>query len=435
VEALAPDASSLSSARALASGVNWSEANHARGAPPTLWGLCRGSGAKPYQTCVDLVEPAYKCSCPSRKFPCKHALGLLLLWSAGSVVETDAADAPEWVREWHAGRAGRAATREARKATERGETTPAQERAAQRRAAQRADRVNAGLAELDRWLLDQVRGGIAGLDRVGYRHFDQMAARLVDSQAPGAAGDVRRLAGVAASGAGWPGRMLADLGLLRLLTGAYRRIADLPEPLAATVRGRVGFTVPTEQVLAAPPVRDEWQVIGVRDEFDERLVTRRSWLIGRGTCRPALVLSFAMPGQPLAADLVVGTAVDADLCFYPGAQPLRAVAAHRHDAPQPFTEPSPSAGVEAALTGYADAVAGDPWLTQWPVLVRGTLVRGSQWQLVDAAGDALPLHPAAGEPWRLLAAGGGHPTVLAGEWGPAGLRPLTCFVDGEAVRA
>nr|WP_279163542.1 SWIM zinc finger family protein [Rhodococcus erythropolis] len=34
---------------------------------------------------VDLRGPAYKCSCPSRKFPCKHALGLLVEWSEGRV--------------------------------------------------------------------------------------------------------------------------------------------------------------------------------------------------------------------------------------------------------------------------------------------------------------------------------------------------------------
>ena len=44
-----------------------------------IWGLAKGSGKKPYQTQVDIVEFAYKCSCPSRKFPCKHALGPMFL--------------------------------------------------------------------------------------------------------------------------------------------------------------------------------------------------------------------------------------------------------------------------------------------------------------------------------------------------------------------
>ena len=72
-----------------------------------LFGECRGSGSKPYLACVNLTEPAYRCSCPSRKFPCKHALGLLLLWSADGVPVEEAA--PQWVTEWLDARAERAA--------------------------------------------------------------------------------------------------------------------------------------------------------------------------------------------------------------------------------------------------------------------------------------------------------------------------------------
>ncbi|MRT44910.1 SWIM zinc finger family protein, partial [Xylella fastidiosa subsp. multiplex] len=82
VLALAPDAASRKAGSKLGAAGPWSEAGSSdEGA---VWGLCKGSGSKPYQTVVDLADaagPAYKCSCPSRKFPCKHALGLLLLWA------------------------------------------------------------------------------------------------------------------------------------------------------------------------------------------------------------------------------------------------------------------------------------------------------------------------------------------------------------------
>ena len=39
----------------------------------------QGSAASPYQTGIDLSEPAFQCTCPSHKFPCKHGLGLFLL--------------------------------------------------------------------------------------------------------------------------------------------------------------------------------------------------------------------------------------------------------------------------------------------------------------------------------------------------------------------
>jgi SWIM zinc finger len=48
-----------------------------------LLGECKGSGKKPYQVSVDLANetaPVGRCSCPSRKFPCKHCLGLMLAY-------------------------------------------------------------------------------------------------------------------------------------------------------------------------------------------------------------------------------------------------------------------------------------------------------------------------------------------------------------------
>ena len=92
------------------------------------------------------------------------------------------------------------------------------------------------------WLDDQIRNGVAGLDRVGYQHLDRLAARLVDAQAPGLARRVTALAGVASSREGWDQRLLAELGMLRLLTRAHERMAELPAPLAETVRGHVGLT-------------------------------------------------------------------------------------------------------------------------------------------------------------------------------------------------
>ncbi|PZG16149.1 SWIM zinc finger family protein, partial [Nonomuraea aridisoli] len=110
VLALAPDASSQKAAQGVAAATKWS----LRGTTGTvLYGACKGSGAKPYLACVDLSEPAYRCSCPSRKFPCKHALGLLLLWSSDGVPEGEGA-APEWVTEWVQARAERAAKAAAR---------------------------------------------------------------------------------------------------------------------------------------------------------------------------------------------------------------------------------------------------------------------------------------------------------------------------------
>jgi hypothetical protein len=60
------------------------------------------------------------------------------------------------------------------------------------------------------------------------------------------------------------------------------------------------------------------------------------------------------------------------------------------------------------------------------VLARG---EGGRWRVVDRDGHALPVDPSTGDPWRLVAAGGGAPATLVGEWATPGLRPLSLFTD------
>ena len=430
VLSLAPDPAAQRSARALAGADAWSEVGVSveDGVPPTVWGLCQGTGHQPYRTCVDLTDPAYQCSCPSRKIPCKHTLGLLLRWSGGGVPP---GRAPGWVRQWQATRRERSERAAARTELARPGGAGTGRAASTKTALRRAERVAAGLAELDRWLTDQLRNGLANASRLGYDQWDTMAARLVDAQAPGAARLVRNLAGYA----GDPARLLVELGLLRLLTAGFARLDRLPPALAATVRQRVGLPVSAEEVLAGPPVRDRWQVLGVHDEQELDLVIRRVWLRGAGTGRAALVLSFAAPGQVFRTDLVLGTEFDADFCFYP--DHLRVQIAQRHGPAAPIGSVAAASPVPVALREYASALAADPWLERWPMVLSGVVptrsADGRQWCLTDGGGSGVPLDPVTGPPWRLVAAAGGRPVTVVGEWTATGLRPLSCWLGDRLV--
>ena len=421
VLALAPDASSLRAAQPLASSRSWPVTGAADGS--ALWGECQGSAATPYRTAVDLAGPAYRCSCPSRKFPCKHALALMLLWSDGAVAPR--ADPPEWASSW-------LATRLAKASATNDPKPPADPAAALRRAEQREARVATGLTELDRWLCDQVRQGLAVSQRSGYRHWDDIAARMVDAQAPGLAERLRALAAVPYSGSGWEARLLEEYALLRLLATACGEQDKLPPPLRDTARSRVGFTVRQADVLAsATRIRDRWHVLARRDLDQDRIRTRRVWLRGQDTGRFALVLSFAVLGESLDDSLTVGAETDAELAFYPGAVPLRALVAARHDT-VPGGRPS-GATIAGLLASYAAALAEDPWLDTWPAVLDATPARAPAPGLYDAAGDAVPLHPDAGDCWTLFALSGGRPLTVAGEWTPRGLWPLTAWDQGMVV--
>src|SRR6266567_4241913 len=76
VLALAPDDASATAGRGLANLHQWSLLGCNERA---VWGECQGSAQIPYRTQIDLQELAFHCTCPSRKFPCKHSLALFLL--------------------------------------------------------------------------------------------------------------------------------------------------------------------------------------------------------------------------------------------------------------------------------------------------------------------------------------------------------------------
>jgi hypothetical protein len=305
--------------------------------------------------------------------------------------------------------------------------------AAAKRAAQRRLRVSAGLDELDQWLGDQIRTGLSGLDRAGYRQIEMIAARMVDAQAPGVAGRLRRLPAVLASGEGWHARLLEQYALLRLLIRAHRRLGELPPPLAAAVRTHIGYPTARSDVLSGPAVRDTWAVVGQRDSTEDRLVTRRVWVRGADSGRAALILSFAPPGQQLDASLLPGTGVDADLHFYPGG--IRALVGTRHGDPGLLPRLA-AVSVSGALADYSQALVADPWTASWPVLLDAVapVRQAGRWLLRETDAAALPLARAVGDPWRLLAVSGGEPVTVAGEWAVDGFTPLSVIRRQELVR-
>ncbi|MEU7055267.1 SWIM zinc finger family protein [Streptomyces sp. NPDC046197] len=436
VLALAPDDASRKAGSKLGAAGPWSEAGSCD--EGTVWGLCKGSGSRPYQTVVDIADatgPAYKCSCPSRKFPCKHALGLLLLWTGGHGA-VPPGRAPDWAEQWIAGRRRR--TEEKRTAGAAGSASGAADpEAARRRAERRAERITAGATELEQRLADLLRGGLATAEQAGYGLWEETAARMVDAQAPGLAARVRELGAIPSSGPGWPVRLLEECALLHLLDQGWLRRERLPDGLAGTVRSRVGLPSAAD----GPPVRDRWLVLAQYDTADAKLTTRRIWLYGADSTRTALLLSYGAAGRAPELSLPVGLAVEAEVSAHSGGGQLRGTLGERF-APAAPTRIRPRGVTTAqAAARYGEALRDDPWLESVPVTLDQVVPvpDGDSWQLADADADsALPLAPAArARPglWRLVALSGGAPVTVFGECGHRGFTPLTAWPegDGEAV--
>lgn len=428
---IAPDAASAKAGQQLATRSQWKSLGCTERA---AWGEIQGSGKTPYQVRVDLRDQATKCSCPSRKFPCKHALGLMLL--AAEKVDFATAAPPQWVTDWLDGRDERA---EKRKTAEAQPAEPIRdEAAAAKRAKSRERRVSDGLAELSLWMQDLVRTGLAAARQHPTSFWESVAARMVDAQAPGLARFIRLLYTAVFSGDGWQQRALRTLGMVQLLIEAHCRLDELPAEVQATVRTMIGWAPEKEEVLRGPAARDDWYVLGQVVDEEDRLRSRRTWLFGAKGRRPAMILDFAPGQRPFEPAPPIGAVIDAELCFYPGACPLRALIKTQHGEPRPCGSSSPGVSIEQAVSAQAEVLAVNPWVEQWPMALAGVTPTSMKqadgvvrWAVADAGGASLPLHPRFEQGWELLAISGGRDLSVFGEWDGEFLAPLSAMMDGR----
>ena len=291
---LSPDEASAKAAKGLVMPGKWPSLHHDDEA---VWGECQGSGSKPYQVQVDQSGPTFRCTCPSRKFPCKHGLALLLLRAQHPDCFA-IAEQPAWVSEWLESRRKRV-EKQAAKAVEspaEGDNAakPAPDpAAAARREASRLEQMAAGLADLERWLGDRLRQGLAQLPNQPAL-WNELATRMVDAKLPGIAYRLRRIGGWVNRGEQWPARVLGGLGQLQILIDAFRRLESLPASVQADVRTALGITVDRDTVLkSGERIADDWLVLGQCVEEESRLWSRRVWLRGGQSGRMALLLDHA----------------------------------------------------------------------------------------------------------------------------------------------
>ena len=442
--ALAPDPSSAKAARGLARPGPWSET----GATETLlWGSCQGSGKKPYQVSVDLTGPSAKCSCPSRKFPCKHGLALLLLWAGGHV--GPGAEVAGFAAEWVDERAARAEKAATKAATPKAPVDPKTQAA---RRASRERSVDAGLDDLDVVLADVIRQGLASARTLPYAFWDGAARRLVDAQAPAIATHVRELAstvaageadGAASGGGAWAGRALGELGRLHLAVEAWRHRGALPPAPRADLEVFLGLPVATEVVRQGPPMRDAWLVLGVREDGEARLRSQRTWLRGLHSGAFVLLLEFAAGGQPMPVPNMVGSLLAAELVAYPGSPPWR-VLVEGSISPEVDIEV-----VRAASAGSADRLstglerigtwrAANPFAGPLPLHARDVQILRHPtptglWSLLLVHEDGVLPARSDADVNQILARTGGHPVTIAGEHTSEGVHLLSVHAETDAA--
>jgi hypothetical protein len=419
IEQLAPDAASAKAGVDLARPPRWRTLGRA---DHVIWGECQGSGANPYQVRVALTDAGYRCTCPSRKQPCKHTLALLYLYVGGTSFPVGAP--PAFVEEWQVNRAKRA---DAKAARDSQPMAPVNPEAQVRRQEKREGRIVLGLEQLQTWMSDMMTQGLAQVRTQPSGFWTQMASRLVDAQAPGLANRVRDMGAAVLVEERWSERLLVALARMQLLLDAYRRIESLPAPLAAEVRTLIGWTQKQDELLAQSGTQDHWQVIGRRQVSEETLRVQSTWLQGAASGRLALVLEFAVGRQALTSAFLLGQVYAAEAVFFAGARPYRALLKLPAAMSGTLLELEAAVDVEGVESGLGTALTENPWIERWPVVVGpvAMVAAADRWMLLDHRGRRLPVARSFRHGWSLAALTGGNPVTIFGEWNGSEFDPIT----------
>ncbi len=161
-----------------------------------IFGECAGSGKSNYQCSVDFVQPdkpVSRCTCPSRQFPCKHALAIMYAYAAGETFTESTI--PEDI----ASKRSKLEKREENKEEKQNATATPVESARKKTASKNAMKKKLqaqldGLELLEKLTLSLVRNGLGTVDKVVLKNINDHVKQMGNYYLSGAQNELRRLA-------------------------------------------------------------------------------------------------------------------------------------------------------------------------------------------------------------------------------------------------
>jgi hypothetical protein len=249
--------------------------------------------------------------------------------------------------------------------------------------------------ELQHWLDDQIRGGLAALMNDATSRCRTIAARLVDAKAQAMAS---RLDELPARILQMPSEarfdaLLQELGRIVLICRAWKTNQS-----DAELTRLVGGSETRDSVLGledARRVTSCWEVVG--EQFTTRrdgLVSQATWLLNlKRVDEFALLLDYFPASLGKRSNtFVIGEQFRAEVVYYPARQPLRAVIAERTLVEEGENVWPTSSG--EPLKRYRESLRLAPWIGHLPLLLpSGRIAKSGAsfwWQASDESA-ALPV--------------------------------------------
>lgn len=185
VESSAPNTDAAKNGRALLAKGKLSPL-HIDADETIIFGKCAGSGKLPYEVSCDFAragQPTYRCSCPSRQFPCKHCIGLMFAYVLKkSSFKT--AEVPEHLAE----KREKLAARAEKKTEEAEKPKTVNKTALAKKIRSQLD----GLDLLEKLTLELARIGIGNMNAKLAREIEEKVKLLGNAYLPGAQAALHR---------------------------------------------------------------------------------------------------------------------------------------------------------------------------------------------------------------------------------------------------
>ncbi len=417
IRAFAPDEHTWSRAQRLAHPPVWLSRFRSE---HFAWGECRGAEGAVYFVEADLAHPAFRCSCPVKKQPCKHGLALMLLLQNYPQAWISTDTPPLKTVAWSKQRQIDSATKAQRKQAPENQALRLKNRE------KRLQTMTDGFLQLDAWLRDLIRQGLAAVESQPYTFWEQIAARMTDAKLGSVA---RRLRQLAIPDPDLPRhtQILHAISELFLLSEAFKRKSLLPQDLTEDLLATAGLNQRKEDLEGLPAVEDLWVIRAVEEGKDEQqLRYRRVWLQRHACLQFALFLDFAWGENPFESTWTRGEILEGSIVYFPSAFPLRAVPVSLKPV---SIEPVVLMGVDTlgeAARLFAEALSQNPWLLQLPLSLNGMVpvYHDKKFYFSDGHGASCLLDIPENDGFRILAESGGYPIQVFGIWKNGAFRPI-----------
>ncbi len=305
-----------------------------------------------------------------------------------------------------------------------------------KRRAERIALMKRGMEDLEIWLCDIIRSGTASTEGQNYAFWQDFSARMVDTQLSALGPKIRALQLLHHSECDWPDQMLQELGGLYLLAKGFQRLEELPEVMQEQLLRIAGIRDQKKDLLLQDGIFDQWGVLG---QFEGINIDdghfRRTWLRGAKTRKLALIQEYDYRKQGYETEWKLGHIYTGNMIYYPASYSQRALLKDPEVQEPIIRQMKGYPNTDAFLEDYADAIATNPWLPDFPCCLENItpILEGEKLQLIDQEHYVIPVHVKEAMIWQILALSGGHPITIFGEWTGAEFLPLSVLVDQRFV--